>query len=49
LLNLPLLITYINDSNLMRNGIFMLDSDEIVLAKFINPDSGEGPFILRDC
>jgi hypothetical protein len=33
----------------MRNGTFMSDSDEIVMAKFINPDSGEGPFILRDC
>ncbi|MSQ56871.1 MAG: ATP-binding protein [Limnohabitans sp.] len=27
----------------------MLDSNELVMARFINPESGDGPYILREC
>ena len=38
-----------NDPNLMRNGAFLFDLDELIMARFLVPSATEGTYVLRPC
>lgn len=38
-----------NDPNLMRNGTFLFDLDELIMARFLVPSASEGTYVLRPC
>jgi hypothetical protein len=42
-------LMFANDPNLMKNGSFLFDLDELIMARFLVPTSSEGTYILRPC
>ena len=43
------MLDYENDPALMRKDEPMFDLDEKVMARFLNPKSSSGPYVLRSC
>ncbi|CAN1495550.1 Helicase HerA, central domain containing protein [Burkholderiaceae bacterium] len=42
-------LSYGNDPCLMRNGVFLFELDEMIMARFLSPNTSDGPFVLRPC
>jgi hypothetical protein len=42
-------LSYGNDPSLMRNGVFLFELDEMIMARFLTPNTSDGPFVLRPC
>ncbi|PQA83435.1 hypothetical protein C5F52_08270 [Limnohabitans sp. TS-CS-82] len=42
-------LSYTNDPGLMRNGVFLFELDEMIMARFLTPNTSDGPFVLRSC
>lgn len=42
-------LMFANDPNLMRNGSFLFDLDELIMARFLVPSASDGTYVLRPC